>query len=154
MMRYPLLALLLLSAPLAAQEASVEPGAVEACFDATARGEGTPDCVGNAASACSSAQEQPDTTFAISQCMMAETNDWDSLLNREYQKTRDAFSDQPGLADALLTAQRAWIAFRDADCTLAYDRYGDGSMRVISAADCRMRHTAQRTFQLRDLQGF
>ena len=41
---------------------------------------------------------------------------------------------EPGLADTLLAAQRAWIAFRDAECTLAYDRYGSGSMRVIAAA--------------------
>jgi uncharacterized protein YecT (DUF1311 family) len=141
-------------APLLAQEARIDTAVVAACFDATEPGDIQPDCIGKAATACSKAHEQPETTLAISQCMMAENTAWDDLLNREYKKTRSQMSDQPGLADTLLAAQRAWIAFRDAECTLAYDRYGGGSMRVIAAADCQMRQTARRTFELRDMQGF
>ena len=154
MMRGLILLLAVLPAPLLAQEAQVDTAEVAACFDATDRGTTRPDCLGKAAEACSKAHQQPETTLAISQCLMAENAAWDTLLNREYNKTRALMSDQPGLADTLLAAQRAWIAFRDAECTLAYDRSGGGSIRVIDAAECQMRMTAQRTFELRDMQGF
>lgn len=149
------LSVLMLCWPLAsaAQEAIVDQGAVETCFDQTGQGLEMPDCVGEAADICSKRHEQPETTLAISQCLMAENSAWDALLNREYKKSKAIFADTPGLADTLLTAQRAWIAFRDADCAVAYDQWGGGSMRVISAADCQLRHTARRTFQLREYQG-
>ena len=153
-MRHLWVVLVCLPVTLSAQEAAVYPGSVEACFNSARQSNTLPDCVGNAAAACSAAHSQPDTTLSISQCLMAENGVWDGLLNREYAAVREQFRDQPGLAEQLLMAQRAWIAFRDADCALAYDRYGGGSMRTISGADCQLRHTARRALELRYLQGF
>lgn len=153
MQKYVLVLSILLPAPLAAQEATVDEAAVEACFAQAGRGDVNPGCLGNAAEVCQKSHTQGETTLGISECLMAEAAAWDDLLNREYKLTRDAFADQPGLPDRLLEAQRAWIAFRDAECTLAYDSYGGGSMRVIAAADCRLRHTARRTLELRDMRG-
>ena len=144
---------ILLPAPLAAQDAQVDAGAVAACFAGTDPGDVDPGCIGAAAEACQQTHPQGQTTLGISGCLMAEAGAWDNLLNREYRLTRDGFTDQPGLPDTLLAAQRAWIALRDADCALAYDRYGGGSMRVIAAAHCRLRHTARRALELRDMRG-
>lgn len=155
MIRTTALVLPLLAAPLlAAAEPTVDAAAVEACFDSAGWGRSDPDCVGEPAKACASAQTPPDTTLAISFCTMDEARAWDVLLNREYKAAREALSGVPGVADKLLEAQRAWIALRDADCTVAYDKYDGGSMRTIAAADCNLRHTARRTFDLHNLGGF
>ncbi|MCF3972141.1 lysozyme inhibitor LprI family protein [Paracoccus salsus] len=146
--------LIMLVAPVmaAAQEAPLDSGAVSACFDATPRGQTDPACIGQPADACQMSHEQPQTTLAISQCLMAEAAAWDRLLNREYMARRADHADAPELAELLLQAQRGWIAMRDADCSLAYDQFGGGSMRLISGADCRLRHTAWRSLQLRDMR--
>lgn len=143
-----------LAQPVTAQEVSIDEAAVTACFESADWGRSDPDCVGQPAAACAKAQLPPDTTVAISQCLMAEAAAWDVLLNREYKTARQNLAHVDGVTDTLLTAQRAWIALRDADCTVAYDKYGGGSMRAISAADCQLRHTARRTFDLHNLGGF
>jgi len=49
----------------------------------------------------------------------------------------------------LRDAQRAWIAYRDANCAMEYGLWGAGSMRQIAGADCQMRMTAERMLELR-----
>lgn len=148
-MRTLALILALMPLPALSQTVPLDAAAVASCRDGAVHGDVAPDCIGLAAQSCQQAHSQPDTTLAISQCMMAEAAAWDDLLNDEYTALRDA---RPAQADMLLDAQRAWIALRDADCTMAYDIHNGGSMRVIAAADCQLRHTAIRTLQLRDMQ--
>ncbi len=136
----------------AQDEVPLDQAQVQGCFQQNARAGGIPDCVGDAAAACQAAHSQPETTLAISQCLMAETAIWDEILNREYKATRQHFGDRPALEDLLRDAQRGWIALRDADCSLAYDRFGGGSMRVIAAADCQLKHTALRSLQLHQMR--
>ncbi|MBU3030708.1 lysozyme inhibitor LprI family protein [Paracoccus marinaquae] len=137
-----------------AQDFTVDEAAVEACFEAADPGETAPGCLGQAAQSCQSTTQQGETTLGIGQCIMAETAAWDVLLNREYGMTRDSFAETPGLKDTLLKAQRAWIAFRDADCAVAYERWGGGSMRSIAAANCRMEFTARRALELKFMRGY
>lgn len=151
-MRWLMLALLPLTAayPAAAQDLSVDPDTVHACLkDATGV---LPDCIGDAAKAC---QSQPggETTPGISACLQGEAQVWDDLLNAQYKGARARMLAQGGtdLADQLLEAQRAWIAFRDADCGLTYAVWGAGSTRTVMASDCYLHKTAQRALELRDL---
>lgn len=142
-------ALLMLPTASLGDETLIDGATVEACFardDAQA-------CIGDAANQCQDTQPQGQTTLGISECLMAEHAAWDRILNREYGQLRDNYADDAGLVAQLRDAQRAWITFRDADCRLAYDRYGGGSMRVIAAAGCRLQHTARRALDLRDMQG-
>ena len=143
-----------------AQELSIDPSIVRDCFENTKIGEVYPACLGQASNAC---QEQPggSTTLGISECIQAETAEWDAILNEEYKATQElnAMADGEGLspltsrADALRDAQRAWIAFRDADCGARYAMWQDGSIRVIVAANCHLTMTAQRAIDLRDMRG-
>lgn len=135
-----------------AQDSPVDPAIVAACFDSTRSDNITPDCIGLAARLCEDA-DRPTTVGTMS-CAMAETAEWDAILNREYKATRDLFADTPGLGDTLLAAQRAWIALRDADCKFAYDRYEGGSMRVIASSDCQLQHTARRALELKNMRGY
>ncbi|MCT4332508.1 lysozyme inhibitor LprI family protein [Paracoccus sp. YLB-12] len=152
MMRAFLMAvMMLLPSGAMAQDDMIDASAVEACFAQSDPSSAA--CIGDAADTCQTTQPQGQTTVGISECAMAEHAVWDDILNREYGNLRDAFSDRPALAKQLLSAQRAWILFRDADCGLAYDRYDGGSMRVIAAAYCKLQHTARRALDLRDMQG-
>ncbi len=138
-----------------AQDLGVDAGAVEACFAGAPPWTGVPDCLGEAANRC---QGLPGgaTTIGIADCLGAETAAWDAILNREYKATR-AHVDrvdpgQPPVSEALLTAQRAWIAYRDAECRLAFERNRGGTIRSVAAADCVLRMTARRALELRDMR--
>lgn len=153
-MRHLLIMFLLASASFAAaEEFTIDESVVTACFARLADGQAI-NCIGDAANTCQQTTKQGQTTLGISQCLMAENAAWDVLLNREYKAVRDSFASQPELQQALLTAQRAWIALRDADCTLAYDRWGNGSMRQIGGASCQMNHTARRALDLKQMREF
>lgn len=134
---------------------------LETCY-ASAPDGGLADCIGQMAEACMSGEDGGETTLGMTMCTMAEAQAWDAYLNREYQDTlaglqamdRDEAAYFPEFAkrvDTLRTAQRAWIAFRDAECGLAYAMWGSGSMRNIAASACQLDMTAARTIELRNL---
>ena len=131
---------------------AIDADAVAACLADAAPGDASPDCLGAQVKICTAATPGGETTLGIAACIGAETAAWDDLLNREYGALRDRWADRPALIDGLTRAQRAWIAFRDADCALAYDRWDGGSMRSVAAANCGMVATARRAIQLRDMQ--
>lgn len=132
--------------PVAAQILRADPVIVSECLASTPRGDTDPACIGRAAQLC---QQGPggSTTPGIADCLMSEMQEWDRHLNAVYAEAKGYFA--PELHQRLIDAQRAWIALREADCQLAYDRYGGGSMRSIASASCQMDHTARRTLQLR-----
>ena len=71
----------------------------------------------------------------------------DALLNKTY---KDATKDMDAHAlDLLRKAQRAWLAFRDIECT--YETVGDegGSIQPMDYSLCLTRLTKLRTEQLR-----
>ncbi len=155
-----LIALIFLAIPgvAAAQSAKVDATVVSDCLTSADIGDIAPSCIGQAANACQSASADGSTTLGIVDCIRAETAIWDGLLNDVYQRVRDDMrvEDSAGgvinRADALRDAQRAWIAFRDADCALAYAQWQDGSIRSIVGANCHMTMTAQRTLELCDMR--
>ncbi|MCB1345529.1 MAG: DUF1311 domain-containing protein [Methylobacteriaceae bacterium] len=116
-------------------------------------------CIGNAARFCMEATPEGQTTLGMSACLMAERDAWDRLLNEEYARARaesarvDAADtpDHAVRAARLRDAQRAWIAYRDANCAVDYALPGGGSLRQITGAHCVLRMTAERSFELRAL---
>jgi uncharacterized protein YecT (DUF1311 family) len=108
-------------------------------------------------------QEGGHSTLGMTACLNAEADVWDGFLNTEYWATQDwakaadeeeaaQFPEFAVMAERLREAQRAWIAFRDAECALSYAEWGSGSMRNIAHADCRMQMTAERTIELRRMR--
>jgi uncharacterized protein YecT (DUF1311 family) len=72
------------------------------------------------------------STLAVVECVQAKTNVADQRLNAAYKALQariDAAQRQP-----LLSAQRLWVQYRDANCGF----YGtqDGSIRQVQAAEC------------------
>ena len=95
-------------------------------------------------------------------CAEAEFVRADAELNRAWRAAlpvvREADHDaafdhdgRPSGESQLLASERAWLAFRDAQCTLeGYDMRG-GTAEAMVYSQCRARLTRERTVQLRRL---
>ena len=84
-------------------------------------------------------------------CSQREEAVWDAMLNASYEALREAFDETQ--RTALLRAQRAWIAYRDANCALWYG-LSDGTIRQNLAAGCLSDMTARRALELMELQAW
>ncbi|MGO4907120.1 lysozyme inhibitor LprI family protein [Pseudorhodobacter sp. W20_MBD10_FR17] len=124
--------------------------AVDGCFNQALRDTADADCIGAASGVCME-QSGGYSNQGMSACTSAETELWDGYLNREYKgRMATITADQK---TALRTAQRAWIAFRDAECGLQYQMFIDGTMRSNIYTGCMLDMTARRALTLRDLGG-
>ncbi len=104
----------------------------------------------------------PQTQVEMNACAARDFEIADRALNAAYReaiadaRARDAeldrAADQRPTSEAVLRdAQRAWVAFRDAHCTLqGYNDARGGSMEPMSFNICRASVTRERTAQLRD----
>lgn len=88
------------------------------------------------------------TTAAMIECIAADHARQDRRLNRAYRAAQAALP--ASRRTALTRAQRAWIAFRDAECRFVADPQG-GSVARIAANDCLRRLTAERADALEAL---
>ena len=89
--------------------------------------------------------ESGGATFRMIDCMTAETDRQDTLLNANYRAAMSALS--PARKVALRDAQRLWIAYRDANCGFYYDPDGGQAARV-NADGCYLSMTAERAEEL------
>ncbi|WP_341366737.1 lysozyme inhibitor LprI family protein [Yoonia sp. BS5-3] len=150
------LTLMALATPALAQEYPVDRDAVLACFDATAGNLNPPGCIGAAAEMCMERSEGGYTTVGMASCVSSETAIWDELLNTVYGDLRadmgalDADDTNAGRSrvEALRDAQRAWIAFRDADCAFNWAIFQEGTMRSLVSTGCMLDMTADRVLEL------
>ncbi|WP_157944588.1 lysozyme inhibitor LprI family protein [Mangrovicella endophytica] len=119
-------------------------------------------CIGIVSNPC---QDEPDgsSTQGVDACLGSETEAWDVLLNERYATTletakeidadRKAADDESAVAaDDLVKAQRAWIAYRDAECDRLYEVAKDGTIRTNVASACQLEMTATRAIDLGDDQ--
>lgn len=154
-------ALLSAGAPLAAGAAGdlIDRARVMACYQEHIEAREALNCIGAAAAACQEIhtdQFEGSTTVGIAACLSAETEVWDDVLNTNYGLRRaemmaqDAEYGAPliGRGEALRNAQRAWIAFRDAECLRLYSEHQDGTLRSIIGASCHLTLTAKRAVDL------
>lgn len=104
--------------------------------------------------------EREDSTVALNECSKFGFDEADRELNLEYQQVlkdlrtlAKAGDDVSKMKAALVKAQRAWVAFRDADCDAVYENYAGGSVRNAVYFHCMEKHIRQRTAALRNLIG-
>jgi uncharacterized protein YecT (DUF1311 family) len=91
--------------------------------------------------------DSPDgqSTAGMIDCAAAELKIQDAALNRAYRK---AMADlNPRQKAKLQAAQRAWLAFRQAECA-SFEDEDWGSLSRINANDCFLHMTAQRVIDL------
>lgn len=104
---------------------------------------------------CKDPQTQADMTI----CAGRDLADADKALNVQYQVTRKALKERDagasaelkGGEDALLKAQRAWLAYRDAQCASVGFQARGGSMEPMLVSACEADLTRRRTGELKAL---
>lgn len=136
-----------------------EPAEVRACLSAA---DSPIECVGTTVDDCV-ALPGGETTAGMVACIAAESAAWDEILNDEYQATMSALRAADAMEElappdltrerALREAQRAWVAFRDAECRAHHALWGGGTLRQVVGANCVMVETAERAIELRQMRG-
>ncbi|MDO9222654.1 MAG: lysozyme inhibitor LprI family protein [Caulobacter sp.] len=93
--------------------------------------------------------ESPEgqSTAGMVQCAGAELEVQDRALNAAYRDLSSGMNARQ--KGNLVKAQRAWIAFRDADCAARYDPDW-GTISTINANMCMLRRTVERTIELEE----
>jgi uncharacterized protein YecT (DUF1311 family) len=87
-------------------------------------------------------------TSEMLECIGAELTRQDARLNENYKRLMSKLSAKR--KEGLLEAQRAWIKFRDANCSFYYDPEG-GSAAHLAGNGCSLNSTADRATELRNL---
>jgi uncharacterized protein YecT (DUF1311 family) len=103
-------------------------------------------------------KESPETPMTQSEMNRGageEASDADAELNRVYQQLLSTMKSDANAAKKLRAAQRAWIAFRDAQLEALYPaedkRVEYGSMYPMCSARVVAAMTEERTAQLRKM---
>ena len=85
------------------------------------------------------------STYGMIVCTQKEDDLQDARLNAVYKKVMADLNTRQRAK--LLAAQRAWIAFRDAECA-SYQDEDWGTISRVLAAGCVLHMTVQRTMDL------
>ncbi|BAZ01186.1 hypothetical protein NIES37_51850 [Tolypothrix tenuis PCC 7101] len=93
---------------------------------------------------CNNAQTQVE----INQCAQISYQNADKKLNQVYQKLVPTLSSSS--KKKLITAQQAWIKFRDASCEFERSQYEGGTIAPSIYFGCLEKTTQQRTQQLQE----
>ena len=95
--------------------------------------------------------------WQLNECEAQAWQEADEQLNAQYQESRRVMkawdadaSDLAGAEEALVRAQRAWVAFRDAQCTFRGYQARGGTMESMLIYGCQAELTRQRTQQLKE----
>jgi uncharacterized protein YecT (DUF1311 family) len=87
-------------------------------------------------------------TAEMTDCISAETARQDARLNENYKRLMSKLSAKR--KNTLQVAQRAWVKFRDANCSFYSDPEG-GTAALLDGRDCFLQATANRAKELRNL---
>lgn len=98
-----------------------------------------------AADECADAEDQA-TLNACAGKVLAEA---DRKLNADYKAIEKRLADDVAAKKRFVAAQRAWIAFRDAECAFQTSAVEGGSIQPMIDANCRAALTSQRVEQFR-----
>jgi uncharacterized protein YecT (DUF1311 family) len=96
---------------------------------------------------CAKAADQ----MTLNQCADQSFRRADAELNRLYRQIEGRLKGAPDSAKALVSAQRAWIAFRDAECAFSASDVTGGSIYPMIYSGCVEGLTRKR---IDDLKGY
>lgn len=68
----------------------------------------------------------------------------DAKLTDAYRRAWKEWADHPSVIVKLRDAERAWIAYRDANCESEHRTYEGGTMGPNMSASCQIKLTRQR----------
>lgn len=96
---------------------------------------------------CDNANDQATMNVCAQQSLKAS----DVELNRLYKQIQIRLAGQPETGNLLVAAQRAWIAFRDAECAFTSSGVAGGSVHPMMVMMCRDGLTRDR---IKDLKSY
>jgi uncharacterized protein YecT (DUF1311 family) len=107
-------------------------------------------CAGSAAQAADC--RNPVDQHTMNNCAADDYDAADRALNLQYKVTRKVLAGAAEGADRrLVTAQKAWIAFRDGHCDTVSAVVAGGTMEPLLRYSCLAETTRARTVQLKQL---
>lgn len=77
------------------------------------------------------------TQAAMNSCAASAFTKADAALNATYAQVTSRLAHAPDTKRSLVAAQRAWLAFRDAECTFETASTVDGSIHPMLVSICR-----------------
>lgn len=89
-----------------------------------------------------------ETQMGLNICAAADYKAEDEKLNTTYGEIMKRLADDAEGRKLLQDSQRAWIAFRDAECAFATESSRDGSIYPMLVSQCLSGVTTARTEQL------
>ncbi len=89
------------------------------------------------------------TQLEMNACSGRNLEAADAALNDAYRRIVARLAQDAAATGQLRTAQRAWIAFRDAECAFAASSVEGGSIYPMISSDCLRAATEARTAALR-----
>lgn len=92
--------------------------------------------------------ENAKSTLQINECFAKELKKAEVEVNRVYQLTVKKL--QPDDAALLRKAQRAWLAYRDAQCEAEHALLGGGTGGPAAWISCKLELTRQRTAEIQN----
>ncbi|ODT21142.1 MAG: urease-associated protein [Kaistia sp. SCN 65-12] len=101
----------------------------------------------HAAADCDNATDQATMNACADKALKAS----DAELNATYKKITHRLAADPDTTKLLVAAQRAWVSFRDAECTFASAGTSGGSAYPMVHAMCLDEQTRARTAALKAL---
>ena len=93
---------------------------------------------------CDNAQDQATMTH----CAAQEAKTADAELNKDYKEIVARLADDTAGLQKLKAAQRAWVAFRDAECAFQESGVDGGSVAPMINQNCITSLTEDRIAQL------
>ncbi len=81
------------------------------------------------------------------ECISTEFERQDRTLNDTYRQLTTKLESEN--RNALKRAERAWVAFRDAQCGFEYAEQGEGTLAPVVLVDCKLKMTIVRNRELR-----
>lgn len=94
---------------------------------------------------CDNAKTQTD----MNQCAARQNQAADKALNDVYRQISQRLKASPAAKKQLVSAQRAWLVFRDAECTFSASGVTGGSAWPLVYADCLKTQNIARTQALK-----
>lgn len=96
--------------------------------------------------------DNASTTIETRLCLDRKLQKADVQLNKNYKSCMNKL-DQTAKSK-LLKAQRAWIAFRDAQCEFSADEMRGGTLETVLLLGCNASMTEERAEELKDCVEF
>lgn len=91
------------------------------------------------------------TEMGMNACADAAYKKADAELNHVYQQIRGRLTQDKTTNDLLVSAQKRWVAFRNAECAFTSSAGVDGSIYPLLVTQCREALTNKRIDELKPM---